>query len=126
MENEKAELKDTVEQISKKLELKDPEFTGTNNIDMSSKLFMKKTLQQMNTDKFESLRQIISENVREISTITDIRGIENELVVNEYDSDEYELPELPKLHIAIQTEIDVSSGDSAALNKIKALEAEIK
>ena len=87
---------------------------------------MKKTLQQMNTDKFESLRQIISENVREISTITDIRGIENELVVNEYDSDEYELRELPKLQIAIQTEIDTSSGDLAVLNKIKALETEIK
>ena len=30
----------------------------------------------MNADKFESMRQIINEDVREISTMTDIRGVE--------------------------------------------------
>ena len=133
LENDKAELIDKVEKLSIKLESKDPDFKGSHNTEISSKLFMKKTLQQMNIDKFESLKQIINENVREISTITDLRGIENEIVFNEYDSDEYEIPELPKLHIAIQTDFEPQSQrhhesshfDIAAHNKIKALEEEI-
>ena len=46
LENDKAEMKEKVESLSKQLELKDPEFLGAGSLrDMSSKLFMKKTLQ---------------------------------------------------------------------------------
>ena len=105
LENDKLELKEKIESLSKQLELKDPDYLGTGNVrDMSSKLFMKKALQQMNEDKFESMRKIIQEDVREISTMTELRGVENELVLNAFDNNGFDIPGLPKLNIAIQTD----------------------
>ena len=135
LEANKAELKDKVEQLSKQLELKDPDYLPINNIrDKNSKLFVKRALQQMNKERYDSLREIISENVREIGIMTEIRGTENELIQNAYDEEIDNIPKIPKLNAIIQTDTELFNGmdpnlpfsDISAQYKINHLEAEVK
>ena len=135
LEANKADLKDKVEQLSNQLKNKDPDFMPFNNLgDKNSKLFIKRTLQQMNKEKYESLREIISENVREIGIMTDIRGTENELVQNAYDEEIDNIPVIPKFNAIIQTDKELFNNidpnlplsDVNSHYKLNHLEAEVK
>lgn len=134
LEHDKAQLKEQIEHLSKQLELKDPDFLGAGNLrDKNSRLFIHKALQQMHEDKFESMRHIISEDQREIGTITEIRGVENELILNAFDENN-DIPQVPKLNVITQTDTelyqnmrpDIPLSDIKAYNKINALENELK
>ena len=135
LENDKASLKEKVEQLSKQLELKDPDFVGAGDLrDKNSKLFIQKALQKMNQERFESMRHIISEENREIATMTEMRGLENDLVLNAYDNEDSDLPNIPKLNVTTQTDKelykdmdpDIPLSDIKAFHKINALEKELK
>lgn len=135
LEMDKHGLKEQVEQLSKQLTLKDPDFLGAGDLrDKTSKLFIKRALQQLNQEKFESIRDIISEQSREIGTITEIRGIENELIQNAFDEEIQDLPKIPQLNAMIQTDKELFNNmdpniplsDITAYHKLNKLEAEVK
>ncbi|CAI2361286.1 unnamed protein product [Moneuplotes crassus] len=129
LEHDKIGLKEKVESLSKQLELKDPEFIGAGDLrDKNSKLYVQKALQQINDEKFENMKKIISEDTREIGTITDTRGIEDENESKE------QLPKIPRLTAMTQTDKelykdmapDIPLSDIKAYHKLNALEKEIK
>ena len=88
----------------------------------------------MNEERFESMRHIIDEESREIATITEMRGIENELVLNAFENEDNELPKIPKLTVMTQTDKelyqdmnpDIPLSDVKAYHKINALEKELQ
>lgn len=133
LENDKAQLKEQIEQLSKQLGLKDPDFIVHGDLrDKNSRLFIQKALQKMNQEKFESMSHIIREDIREIGTMTEMRGTENEIILNSFDNNS-DLPSIPKLNAIVQTDNDLHQGmrpdiplsDVKAYNKINALENEL-